>query len=178
MEMKFEMIYEKKWKVLADLLIELQKRGEKTPSDVMKDLRSAKTIIQVIKVDPAHTESISRIDTYLRNVEAYAIFAAEKLEPKTAEEWLRRIKDTKIAKMNEKTEVIPRFISGVPRDKKWIRVQTSEDTPPEAVKKLVKDNNLSFKIQENGYILVYGNENNIKSFVKMMTKQFRGTREP
>ena len=171
------MIYEKKWKVLADLLIELQKRDEKIPVDVMKDLRSSKTIIQVLKVDPTHTESISRMDTYLRNVEAYAIFAAEKLGPKTAEEWLRKIKETNIAKTNNKTKVVPRFVSGVPRDKKWLRVQTSEDTPPEEVKKLVNINNLSFKMQENGCILVYGNEKNIKSFVKMMTEQFRGTRD-
>ena len=171
------MSYEKKWKVLADLLIELQKRGEKISADVMKDLRSAKTIIQVLKVDPTHTESFSRMDTYLRNVEAYAIFAAEKLGPKIAEEWLRRIKDTKIAKMNNKTKVVPRFVSGVPRDKKWLRVQTSEDTPLEEVEKLVNASYLSFKMQENGYILVYGSEKNIKSFVKMMTEQFRGTRE-
>jgi hypothetical protein len=171
------MSYEKKWKVLADLLIELQKRGEKIPADVMKDLRSAKTIIQVLKVDPTHCESISRIDEYLRGVESYAIFAAEKLGTETAEQWLKQLKDSKTAKVYKKTEAKPRFVHGVPRNKKWIRVQTSEDTPPEDVKKLVKDNNLSYKTQENGYILVYGEEKNLKSFVKMMAEHFRGTRD-
>ena len=37
--------YEEKWKVLADFLIEIRKEGEKIPTDVMSDLRSAKTMI-------------------------------------------------------------------------------------------------------------------------------------
>ena len=82
------MSYDEKWKVLDELLIELQKRGEKIPADVMKDLRSAKTIIQVLKADPSHLESSSRIDTYLRSVESYAILTAEKLG--IAEKWLKK----------------------------------------------------------------------------------------
>ena len=170
------MSYEKKWNVLADLLKELQKRGKKIPAEVIKDLRSAKTIIQVLKADPTHTESINRIDTYLRNVETYAIFAAEELGTEMMEEWLKKLNDTKIAKINETTEFISRFIAGVPKDKKWIRVQTSKDTPLEDVKKLVKDSNVLYTVQKNGFILVFGDEKNIKSFVKMMTKQFRGSR--
>ena len=76
----------------------------------------------------------------------------------------------------EKREEISRFTPGVPRNKNWIRIQTSEDTPPEGIKKLVKESKLSYKMQKNGYILVYGNGENIKSFVKRMTEQFRGSR--
>jgi len=176
MESKSKMSYEEKWKVLADLLIELQKRGEKIPAEVMNDLRSAKTIIQVLKADPTHVESISRIDTYMRSVESYAIFTAEKLETEIAEEWLKKLKETKRVKDKEKRETVPRFIFGVPRDKRWIRIQISEDTPKEDVKKLVKESQLSHKMQKNGYMLVYGNEENIKSFVKRMTEQFRVSR--
>lgn len=175
-ERKFKMSYEEKWKVLADLLIELQKRGEKIPAEVMNDLRSAKTIIQVLKADPTHVESISRIDTYMRSVESYAIFTAEKLETEIAEEWLKKLKETKKVKDKEKGEAVPRFILGVPRDKRWMRIQISEDTPQEDVKKLVKESQLSHKMQKNGYMLVYGNEENIKSFVKRMTEQFRVSR--
>jgi hypothetical protein len=31
-------------------------------------------------------------------------------------------------------------------------------------------------MQKNGYMLVYGNEENIKSLVKKLAEQFRGTR--
>ena len=93
MEKKCKMSYDLQWKVLADLLIELQKRGEKIPADVMNDLRSAKTIIQVLKADPTHIENISRVDTYMRSVESYAIFTAEKLG--IVEEWLKKLKELK-----------------------------------------------------------------------------------
>jgi hypothetical protein len=169
------MSYDEKWKVLADLLTELQKRGEKIPAAILNDLRSAKTMIQVLKADPTHTENISRIDTYLRSVESYAIFAAEKLGTETVEEWLKKLKDTKTVKKKEDRAAGSRFSLGVPRDKSWIRIKISDDTPLGDVKNLVKESKLSCKMQENGYILVYGNEKNIKSFVRRMAEQFRGS---
>jgi hypothetical protein len=171
------MSYDEKWKILADLLIELQESGEKIPTEVINNLRSAKTIIQILKADPTHTENISRIDTYLRSVESYVIFAAEKLGTETVEEWLKKLKDPKIAENKESTEATPRFIPGVHRDTKWIRIQITDDTPSEDVKKLAKENQLSYKMKENGYILVYGNEENVKSLVKRMAEQLRGTRK-
>jgi len=171
------MSYEERWKILADLLTELQEMGKKTPADVMNDLRSAKTMIQVLKADQTHTETISRIDTYLRNVESYAISTAEKLEKKIAEDWLKKLEDQKRAKTAEKPEATSRFIPGVPRDKNWVRIQMLEDIPQENLKKLVKENGLSYKTQKNGYITVYGNGESVKKFVKMMAEQFRGARK-
>ena len=170
------MRYEEKWKILSDLLTELQEMGKKTPADVMNDLRSAKTMIQVLKVDQTRTESRSRIDTYLRNVESYTISTAEKLEKKIAEEWLKKLEGKKRAETAEKTEATSRFIPGVPRDKNWVRIQMVEDIPLEILKKLVKDNDLSYKTQKDGYIIVYGNGINVKNFVKMMAEQFHGAK--
>jgi hypothetical protein len=175
MEKKYEMSYEEKWKILADLLIELQERGEKIPVDIMNDLRSAKTLIQVLKANQTHIESISRIDSYMRSVESYAIFTAEKLGTVNVEEWLKKIKDTKREEKKEKATG-SRFTPGVPRDKSWMRIKISDDTLPEDVKKLAKKSRLSYRKQKNEYILVYGNEENIKSFVKKMAEQFRGSR--
>jgi hypothetical protein len=166
--------YEEKWKVLADLLMELQERGEKIPVDVMNDLRSAKTMIQVLRADPTHIESLSRIDTYMRGVESYTIFTAEKYGTELVEEWLKRLKETKVRGKEKKTA--SRFIPGVPRNKNWVRIEISEDTPPEEIKKLVEESDVSYKMQENGYIFVYGDRENIKSFMKMMTERFRGTK--
>jgi hypothetical protein len=171
------MNYEEKWKVLADLLTELQKRGEKVPADVINDLRSAKTMIQVLKADPTHTENRSRIDTYLRNVESYAIFTTEKHGTEIVEEWLKKFEEAKIVKNKEKREEASRFIPRAPRDKNWVRIQISEDIPREDVKKLVEKSGLSYKTQKNGYILVYGDGENIKSLVKRLAEQFRGARK-
>jgi len=172
------MSYEENWKVLADLLTELRKKGEKIPTDVMNDLRSAKTMIQILKADPTHIENIPRIETYLGNVESYAIsMTQEKLGTEFVEQWLRKLEKAKKVKIEEKEEVTPRFVPGLPRDKNWVRIQISEDTPQEDVERLVKENKLSCKMQKNGYILVYGNGESIKSFVKKMAEKFRGTRK-
>jgi hypothetical protein len=170
------MNYEEKWKVLADLLTELQERGEKVPADVINDLRSAKTMIQVLKADPTHTENRSRIDTYLRNVEAYAIFTTEMHGTEIVEEWLKKLEDPKTVKNKEKREEASRFIPRAPRDKNWVRIQISEDIPREDVKKLVEESGLSYKTQKNGYMLVYGDGEAIKSLVKRLAEQFRGAR--
>lgn len=169
------MSYEEKWKALANMLIELQKRGEKTPLQVMNNLRSAKTIVQVLKADPTHIESKARIEEYLRIVEAYVILTAEKLEIKTVEQWLNRIKDTKTLETDEENHI--RVIPGVSKDTKWIRIKVSEDTPPKVVEQFVKKSKLSCKNQEEDHIIVYGDEKGIKSFVKRMAEQFRNKRD-
>jgi hypothetical protein len=172
------MSYEEKWKVLADLLTELRKKGEKIPPDVINDLRSAKTMIQILKADQTHIESIPRIETYLRNVESYAVLVAqEKLGTEFVERWLRKLEKAKKTEIEEKKKVTPRFVPGLPRDKNWVRIQISEDTPREDVESLVKENKLLCKMQKNSYMLVYGNGESIKSFVKKMAKKFRGTRK-
>ena len=172
------MSYEENWKVLADLLTELRKKGEKIPTDVMNDLRSAKTMIQILKADPTHIENIPRIETYLRNVESYAILMAqEKLGTGFVEQWLRKLEKARKTKIEEKEEVTPRFVPGLPRDKNWVRIQISKDAPREDVESLVKENKLSCKMQKNGYMIVYGNGESIKSFVKKMAEKFRGTRK-
>jgi hypothetical protein len=170
------MSYEEKWKVLADLLIELQERGEKIPADVMHDLRSAKTMIQILKADPTHIESISRIDTYLRTVESFVIFTTEKHGKEIVDKWLKRLSIEKRVKSKEK-ETASRFVPGIPRNKTWVRIQISEDTPREEVEKLIEASELSYKMQENGHMIVYGNGKNIKSFVKLMAAKFRGARK-
>ena len=144
----------------------------------MNDLRSAKTMIQILKADPTHIENIPRIETYLRNVESYAILMTqEKLGTEFVERWLRKLDKAKKIKIEEKEEVTPKFVPGLPRDKNWIRVQISRDTPEKDVEKLAKENKLSCKMQKNGYMLVYGNEESIKSFVKKMAEKFRDTRK-
>ena len=171
------MSYEENWKVLADLLTELRKKGEKIPPDVMNDLRSAKTMIQILKANQTHLEGIPRIETYLRNVESFAVLVAqEKLGTEFVERWLRKLEKAKKTEIEEE-KVTPRFVPGLPRDKNWVRVQISEGTLREDVESLVKENKLSCKMQKNGYMLVYGNGESIKSFVKKMAEKFRGTRK-
>ena len=168
--------YEEKWDILADLLMKLQKKGENIPPEIMDDLRSAKTIIQILKADSMHKENSARADKYLRSVESYVIFTAEKFGPETVEEWLKKLKEsTKVTQKSTKTRT--NFVHGVPRDKNWVQIQISKDTPKELVIKYAQENGLSYIERENGQIIVYGNKENINSFVKTMAEQFRVSRD-
>ena len=110
------MRHEEKWKTLADLLIEIQEMGTKIPANVMDDLRSAKTIIQVLKADPTHIESVTRVEVYLKNVEAYAISVAEKMGTKTVQDWLQKLEQSGIEKQEKlHSSIVP---PRVPRDKR------------------------------------------------------------
>ena len=171
--------YEGTWKVLADLLTELRKKGEKIPAQVMEDLRSAKTMIQILKADPTHIENIPRLETYLGNVESHLIFVAqEKIGPEFVEQWMRKLGEArKVVKTEEKAEATPRFVPGLPRGKRWVRIQISENTSRGDIERIAKENKLSCKIQKNGYMLVYGNSESIKTFVKKMAEKLRGARK-
>jgi hypothetical protein len=170
--------YEEFWKAMADLLSELRNRGEAIPTETIEDLRSAKTMIQILKADPTRIENVTRIETYLENVESCLISAAQnKFEPEFAEWWMRKIERARRKAYEEKGIKVPsRFVSGLPKGKRWVRIQISEDTPKEYLEKLTREDGLSCRMQENRYMLVYGDDEKIKSFIKKMTKRFRGAK--
>jgi hypothetical protein len=173
------MSYEERWNVLADLLTELRRKGEKIPTEIMNDLRSAKTMIQILKADPTHIENIPRVETYMGNVESYLIFAAqEKFGPEIVERWMKKLEEARrTIKAERKAKPTPKFVPGLPRDKRWVRIQISEDTSRGDMERIAKENKLSCKMQKNGYMLVYGNSESIKTFVKKMAEKFRDARK-
>jgi hypothetical protein len=170
------MSYEKKWNTLAELLMELKKKEEKIPLEIMEDLRSANTIIQVLKVDSTSEENRAIVDEYLRNVESYVIFTGEKFGTETVEEWLKKIKEAKNVEQKG-SHVQPRFVHGVPRDKNWVQIQISKDISKDIIVEKIQKNGLSYVERENGQIIVYGNKENIKSLVKRVAKQLRDLRD-
>lgn len=143
----------------------------------MKDLHSAKTMISILKADPTHIENIPRIETYLENVEFYLISTAqERYGTEYVEHWMKKL-DKARKSVPEREKAALRFVPGIPRGKRWVRVQVSEDTPQKHIEQLAEENGLSFKMQDDGYMLVYGKNANIKSFVKKMAETFRSPRK-
>ncbi|MDH5437482.1 MAG: DUF2096 domain-containing protein [Candidatus Bathyarchaeota archaeon] len=169
--------YGEAWKVLADLITELRKKGEIIPPHVMNDLRSAKTMIQILKADPTHLENLPRIETYLESVESSLVFMMqEKFGSSYVEQWIKKLEEARRAP-EEEEEAAPRFVPGLPRGKHWVRVQVSEDAQKNDIKRLAKENKLSSKMQKNGYMLVYGDIENVKLFVKKMAKKLQVERK-
>ena len=69
--------------------------------------------------------------------------------------------------MTEATSASPEACAlvGLPRGKHWIRIQASDEIPMETVSRLADEDDLSSEIQ-NGYLLVHGEKEKIKAFVK------------
>jgi hypothetical protein len=166
--------YEEVWKVLADLITDLRERGERIPANVMNDLRSAKTMIQILKADPAYTENLPRIETYLGDVESYLIFLAQnRFGSDYVEQWMEKLERARREIYEEgEPRVVSRFVPGLPRGERWVRVQVSEDAPQKAIERLAEENKLSCKMQDDGYMLVSGDVERIKAFVAQMKRTF------
>ena len=169
--------YEAVWKILEEIIIELRKKGLATPQKVLNDLKSAKVFMKIMDAsEKDRGETAPKIEQYLGSVEAYLISEAQKtFPPARIDEWLRRLEkascDTCVTcgVPTEKKEKA-KFITGLPRDQKWIRVEPLSILPAEKLKQLAKETNLSFREEPDGHLIVYGTSENIRVFVKKMTE--------
>lgn len=169
--------YRQWWATLENLIAEFRKRQVPVSADIMTSLRSAKTLISVYRVDTAHTESIPVIEGYLLDIESTLINTAkERFGAAYAEEWLGKLDKARKEGENVEAETwASQFVPGIPRSEHWIRVLTSSDLLEEDVKRLADELRLSHKAQKDGYVLVYGDEEKVKEFVKKMAEMCRRT---
>jgi hypothetical protein len=159
------------WKVLEGMVTDFREKGIIVPVDVMSDLRYAKTLINVLKADPSHVETSQRVEEYLRNVESYLISEGQKkLGSGYVDEWLRRLDEA--SKKVFEGEEEAKFIPGLPREQKWIRVRPSGNLSVKRLKALAGELNLSYDVQSDGCLLVFGEEERIKDFVKKMATKY------
>jgi len=167
--------HEEVWKTLNDLIIEFRKKGETIPSEVMADLRAAKTLMHVLKAGPTKKENVPTIEMYLGNVESHLIFAAQaKFGSEFVNQWMKKLRaarekpDVKVP-----AETASKFVPGLPRGQHWVRVQVSQETPKEEIEELVEENGLACKMQDDGYMLVYGEGEKLKRFIKRTAAKLR-----
>ncbi len=154
------------WKVLEEIIAEFRKRRLTVPVDVMNDLKYAKTMIRILKADPTRGETIQKIEEYLGNVEAYLISEGQKIfGVEYVEKWLKQIDEASRKILNE-DEKETKFVPAVPREEKWIRIKPSKELPVEKLKTIAKELGLSYDMQKDDYLLIYGRDEKIKEFVK------------
>ncbi len=160
------------WKVLEEMIMDFRKKGVAISADVISDLRSAKTLINVLKADPSHVDTGQKVEEYLRSVESCLVSEGqERFGPEYVKAWLKRL-DEASTKVFHEEKVEARFIPGIPRKQKWIRVKPSAELPLERLKALAKESNLSHSVQNDGYLLVYGEDERVKDFVKKMATKY------
>ncbi len=118
-------------------------------------------------------DTAPKIDEYLSTVEAYLITEAQKiLPPEQVDEWLRRLDAAGCDSCSIlETKEEKRFIQGIPRDQKWIRIESIENMPVEKLEELATETNLSFREEDDGHLIVFGSAESIKKFIQNMTKK-------
>ncbi|MEM3000360.1 MAG: DUF2096 family protein [Candidatus Bathyarchaeia archaeon] len=159
------------WKILEEIIVEFRKKGMAVPQSVMSDLKSAKVLISLLDVNRNDSETAAKVEQYLGSVEAYLINEAQKaFSPECVDSWLKRLEEAtydtgNICAVTEEDK----FIAGVPRDQKWIRVKPLTSVPLEKLQQLAAGSNLSCRVQDDGRLIVYGKDEDIREFVKKMT---------
>ncbi|MEM1552845.1 MAG: DUF2096 family protein [Candidatus Bathyarchaeia archaeon] len=159
------------WKVLEEMITDLKKKGTVVPADILNDLRNARTLINVLKADPTRLETSQKIEEYLNNVEVYLISEGQRFGDKYIEGWVKRLEEAS-RKVFDEEEEETRFVPGLPRDQRWIRIKPFEEMSIEALKALAGELNLLFEVQSDGFLLVYGEDKRLKDFVKKMATKY------
>lgn len=171
------MSWDARWKVLADAVTDLYKSGENVPAIIIRDLRSAKTLIAIIKVDEQRLQYISRLEECLGNVEAYVLSVyGRKFGKERVESLLRDLYEIERRCIEYESEAQTRFHPGFPREKNWIRIQVSDEVPLEVIRGIADEIDLEIDVQENGRVLVYGKEEKVKAFIKKIASYVAGKR--
>jgi len=168
--------YTARSQILEVIILALRKKGVTIPENVLGDLKAARVLLKVMSASQKDLgETAPKIEEYLGSVEAYLITEAQKhFAPEKVDEWLRLLEQATIDecsctqvesdKPNEET----RFMTGVPRDQKWIRIEPLPSLPLEKLEELATQTNLNFREEPTGQLTVYGQPEDIKIFVKKM----------
>jgi hypothetical protein len=159
---------------MSSLIAELRRSGEAIPMKVMSDLRAAKTMMEVYKVDQSRSENLLRVEEYLANVESYLVPAAKRrLGEEHISTWLNNLAETYRRVPKWESEPPKGFPLGVPRENKWIRIEPSDKIPVAKIRHLTRQIGLKSRTQTDGYVLVFGEEQKLKQFVKNMAELLR-----
>jgi hypothetical protein len=160
------------WKLLEDMMLELKKAGTTIPPTVVEDLRTAQSMLKLSCTEGSHGDAIHKAEEILSNVEVYVmtegqtVFGEEKVDG-----WLRQLEEANVEVCAEPHRAENKFVTGVPRDQKWVRVEPIGEWTKEKILQFAEEHNLQVKPQVDGKLVVYGQPENLKAFVKKMAAQ-------
>jgi len=161
------------WKVLEEMIADMRKKAVAIPDEILSDLKSAKTLISILKADPSRIDTSQKIEEYLLHIESYVVSAGQKFGQKYVDGWLKRLDEASVKPhAEEESEEETRFIPGLPREKKWIRVKPTAELSIERIRALAEESALSCSVQNDGFLLFYGKDEAIKEFVKKMATEY------
>ena len=165
------MNYERYGIVLEELMVELRQKGINIPQATADDLKSARTLITIHNTDPSVSTVEAEIALYLEKVEPILLSLAElEVSKEYADAWQMKTAEA-ITRTEEKTAFKSRYVTGVVRGEGWLRIKTAGIINDAEIAALLKQLNLSTKTQDDGYLLVHGDKESIKTFVREIRKK-------
>jgi len=157
------------WRTLEDLLLALRKKDVQIPVGIIEDLRAARSMIDLSYSEDMREEAVVKAEVYAARVETYLISQAQEVfEPCVVDEWFKRLKEANSQVNKDVDAAEGRFVVGVPRDLKWIRIETDHNLSEIYVFKLAKKWCLTVNKQADGRLMVYGQIADVKAFVKQI----------
>lgn len=161
------------WKVLEQMVTDFKKKRITVPAEIIGDLKNAKTIIKILKADQSRGENAQKIEEYLTKVESYLVSEGQRrFGQEYVDEWLGRADQARREIIDEE-EPETKFLSGLPRKQKWIRLTPSNELPLEKLKTLANESDLSYKVQTEGCLVVFGPDTVLKDFVKKIAAKYK-----
>ncbi|NLE03331.1 MAG: DUF2096 family protein [Crenarchaeota archaeon] len=157
------------WKILEEIILEFRRKRLTVPQKVMDNFKAAKSLINIEDVNSRNCAGMTeKIGELLCSVEAYLISEAQEVfSAEIIEKWLKQIeKASQIAEAEEKSQ--SRYIIGLNKKQKWIRIEPLIDLDKSTLENIATELSLSFRIENNGQFLIYGDNELIKKFIKNM----------
>ena len=168
------MDYEHLWKVLEGLMVELTEKGVTISKELMDSLKAAKSYISIYKTNPTELEIVDEIEGYIGHLEPNLLYLAEMDMGKDyAEKWMEKVNNARLEETPEPTVAVTKFLTAIPKGEHWIRINLSGLINDEEVHEFLEMLNLSSKPQENGYLVIHGREENVKTFIKKISEKIR-----
>jgi hypothetical protein len=158
------------WRSLDEMMIELRKKGVVIPANIIEDLRAAKSMLQLSCLKGSG-DAVMKAEELMANVEAYVMTEGQTVFGEAyVQDWLRRLEEAS-AQTGEESIDEDKFVTGVPRDQKWVRIEPNVDLTSEKVAALAAEFKLQIKPKKDGKLLVHGQPENLKAFFKKMTAE-------
>jgi hypothetical protein len=155
------------WKVVEEMIVDLKGKGIPIPSETMTELQSAKTLVHVLEAGTGQADLNQEIDKCLFNVVSYIMSKGQMVfGTEYVEKWFTRLDQAKgaLEETKEKLKLLP----NVPRGARWIRIDPSTLSIDES-KKFADELHLSCTVQNEGFLLVHGEDAQLRAFVRKMT---------
>ena len=167
------MNYEYLWKELEALVVELRSKGKKVPENVMEDLKAARTLMTIQRVDPSSPVGAD-VEEYLRMTEAALMSSAEyHFGKEYADRWLSRLEEAKTKDLRETPQRQIGFVTGIPKGEDWVRVRVTELMDMRELESMSRSLGLSNRKESEDTMMIYGAPEKVKAFLKQLTEKVK-----